>query len=194
MWKWFVSIAVVLIVASLVVTGKYESACEAQKRQDEKNSASIPIPFIQEENNNPKDYAQECKEEAPWWEKLVAWPDGVTALALILTLAAIAAQASLMKEHAGAFEEVAEAAKNNANSAMAGQRAYVATTCYWEVDKLRNTNARFGVILRNVGHLPTTKMRNFIDYQVVEGDVPVTAAIEGTGSQMSSWPSGVCFR
>jgi hypothetical protein len=110
MWKWFVGIAVVLIAASIFVTNQYENACETQKRQTEKNGTSVPIPFVYPENNNPKTYTQECKEETPWWEKLVAWPDGITALALILTLAAIAAQATLMSEHAETFAELAKIA------------------------------------------------------------------------------------
>jgi hypothetical protein len=123
MWKWFVGIAVVLIVASLVITGEYETACETQKRQNEKDGASIHVPFVLPENNQPQNYAEQCKEEAPWWEKLVAWPDGVTALALILTLAAIAAQASLMKEHAEHFEGLARAASDNAGAAKDSAKA-----------------------------------------------------------------------
>jgi hypothetical protein len=46
-----------------------------------------PVPV---DDNSTKEYADECKVEAPWWYRILGWPEGTTVLALILTLVAIA--------------------------------------------------------------------------------------------------------
>jgi hypothetical protein len=96
-------------------------------------------------------------------------------LSLIITATGVAAAIGVLIVYGfqlRAMRESVTAAKQAADAVMAGQRAFVATTAYWALDESHPPNARFGVILRNVGNLPTVKLRNYIDFRIVEGELP----------------------
>jgi hypothetical protein len=89
----------------------------------------------------------------------------------VLVLVIYALQLREMRKATEAANQAANAAQKSTDAAMAGQRAYVATTAYWTLDDAA-THARFGVIMRNVGNLPTRKLRNYIDFVITADDLP----------------------
>jgi hypothetical protein len=129
MWKWLIGIAAALIVASLIVTCHYESSCEQKHHQDHENLRGISEP-VSVNHDTAREYAEECKVDAPWWYRILAWPEGATALALILTLIAITAQAILMREHAGHFEGLAKATSRQADIEEANMSQWVEAEFY----------------------------------------------------------------
>jgi hypothetical protein len=60
---------------------------------------------------NPKQNADQGQASPPWWYKLVAWPEGITAWMLVLTLAAIVWQAWETRRAADATEDAVKASE-----------------------------------------------------------------------------------
>jgi hypothetical protein len=97
---------------------------------------------------------------------------GIGILVGIGVLIVYAFQLSEMRKTSEATRDSVEAAKQAANAAMAGQRAYLSDTAYWAFDDANPPNANFGVSWANVGNMPTKKMRNYIDYKLLKGELP----------------------
>lgn len=101
------------------------------------------------------------------YEKLSLVITSMGVIAAIVVLIVYALQLKEMQKATEAANQSAKAAQQAAEAAMAGQRAYVAAKPYWTPD------ARFGVIFRNVGNLPTRNLRNYINFVITKGDLPV---------------------
>lgn len=80
-----VCIAVVAMPAHNQVISNQTSS---QRQQD---AQKTPTPSVAPITNNQTTayYQQESKDKPQGWQKLIAWPDGITALAIVLTLFAI---------------------------------------------------------------------------------------------------------
>jgi hypothetical protein len=64
----------------------------ARKSQSDAKNPDVPAPPVT--NNQATSYYEQPRENKPQgWHKLVAWPEGITAWAILLTLGAIAWQA-----------------------------------------------------------------------------------------------------
>ncbi len=102
------------------------------------------------------------------------WTLFVITLSVVMSFGVLMIYVFQLKEMRKATEaanQAAQAAKESTEATMAGQRAFVATTAYWAMNEAA-THARFGAILRNVGNLPTIKLRNYIDFVIIDGDLP----------------------
>ena len=83
----------------------YDIKC-AQPSEPTSASASLACTI------NPKQDTDQSQSGPPWWHKLVAWPEGITAWLLVLTLGAIIWQAWETRK-------AAQGAKDGAAAAMA---------------------------------------------------------------------------
>jgi hypothetical protein len=70
---------------------------------------------------------------------------------------------------AQAARDSADAAKKAADAAMAGQRAIVVPTPYWEKDA---GTFNFGVTWTNAGNTTASQMRNHIGHVIIKGELP----------------------
>src|ERR1700678_3340384 len=85
--KLLLAIAVV-IGAVLLVT--YEEHKASQKYQRDCQSRVSAVSPVRNNNNaNGQDECQDPKKYMPWWDVLIAWPEGITVWAILATLGAI---------------------------------------------------------------------------------------------------------
>jgi hypothetical protein len=80
------------------------------RNQNEQNSAGNSLPSASISKSYTSDPTQEeyASGQTPIWRMLLAWPEGVTTLAVLLTLFFIAWQAILMRQTITASEDVAK--------------------------------------------------------------------------------------
>jgi len=111
------------------------------------------------------------------WDNPVAFYAFVLAIftALLALLSLI--QIGLLIRVGKTLRTSADAAKQASEAAMAGQRAYVVPEPYFSLpndpkSRLDARNLKFGVHWTNIGNLPTRNLRNYIDYRILEGELP----------------------
>lgn len=103
LWRWKYIVAVVLICwGAIYVSNQYQYAA----KQCDKEATKIDNLHVWQSRH--AEYTKECTENAardfPRWYSVVRWPDGITILALILTLLVIAEQTGATKRAAEATE------------------------------------------------------------------------------------------
>jgi len=132
-------LGMVLIAGAVVaVTYKDQQARVKYQRECQEHMASIAVPVGKytsggDECKDPKDYM-------PWWDILVAWPEGITTWAIILTLGAISWQAF-------------EARKSTDVARDAVNAAYVSVTfaeAQWKL-MIEEKRARLDLSLQHTG-------------------------------------------
>ena len=142
---------------------------------------------------NPKQNADQGQSGAPWWHKLVAWPEGITAWLLLLTLGAILWQAW----------ETRKAAVATADSANAAYGSVRFAEAQWEMmkDKERariEIKTTDGLNLERIGegfwHLKATiRIRNLGATRAYirhgAGELFVAKSGEETEPQLDTWNS-----
>jgi hypothetical protein len=125
------------------------------------------------------------------WDNPVAFNTFVlaifTALLALLSLIQIGFLIRLGKT----LRSSADAAKQASEAAMAGQRAYVVAEPYFSLpddpkSSLHARNIKFGVHWRNIGNLPTRNLRNYIDYRILDGELPDDFAFPDDASPIFS--------
>src|SRR5436190_7504554 len=77
----------------------------------------------------------------------------------------------------GFLIRIGKAAKHTSEIAMAGQRAFVVPDPYFSApddtqSRLHARDVKFGIRWTNIGNLPTRNLRNYIDYRIVERELP----------------------
>ncbi len=112
--------AITFIIGVLFVAHEQHRATEKYKAHRAEYCATLSASTEQkkaceEEGASAKDYL-------PWWYVLVAWPDGIAAWGLLLTLGAIAWQAVETRRAAGASADSAKAALEQAKIARQALR------------------------------------------------------------------------
>jgi len=108
------------LIAGAIVLMSYEehrSSIEYQ-RECQEHSASIGTTSPKQKAPSAEE-CQDPKDYMPWWYVLVAWPEGVTAWLLILTLGAIVWQAWETRKAAEATKDSANAAYGSVTFAQA---------------------------------------------------------------------------
>jgi hypothetical protein len=76
-------------------------------------------------NQVTSDYEEPRENKPQGWHKLITWPEGITAWALIATLIVFCIQANLMRVHAKEFKQLAKAAADNAKAAKLSAQAVI---------------------------------------------------------------------
>jgi hypothetical protein len=120
--------------------------------------------------------ADQDKSNPPWWYKLLAWPEGITAWLLILTLGAIVWQAWETRKAAIASEVAAAASLKQANHLIASERAWVMAELRFEHSGLfrgddgtafgGQTMASVILSIKNSGPTPAWVYEQFIHLDV----------------------------
>jgi hypothetical protein len=99
---------ILLGIALITVVGV---SCYTDPRyQDKQNSGGddAPITSITKDDASQSSQLAETSRHMPIWRVLISWPEGVTTLAVLLTLFFIAWQAILMRQTVSASEEVSK--------------------------------------------------------------------------------------
>jgi hypothetical protein len=98
----------------------------------------------------PGQNAEQGKSSPPWWHKLLAWPEGITAWLLMFTLGAIIWQAWETRNAVEAGRNAAEAALINAKALINSERPWILVTTIDKPDFLGNHD----VLAVNRGRTP----------------------------------------
>jgi hypothetical protein len=99
MLKWLCGFA---IIASAIVSVAYEQHHAREKYEAKREEACIALAITFEQKYSCAKEAQSRKDYTPWWNVLVAWPEGITTWAIIATGFAIAWQSSETRKSAQA--------------------------------------------------------------------------------------------
>jgi hypothetical protein len=93
--------------------------------QDKQNSADASAPPSTFQNSTtPSAQEAQVSKHVPVWRELIAWPEGVTTLAILLTLFFIAWQALLMRQAGSASEEASKRELRAYLTVVIGQATY----------------------------------------------------------------------
>jgi hypothetical protein len=113
-----------LTVIAMPTQQKPPSKQDAQQSSRDAKQADVPAASIT--NNQATSYYEQPRESKPQgWHKLVAWPEGVTTWAIMLTLGAIVWQAWETRKAANASKLAAEAARDSADAYVTSERPFV---------------------------------------------------------------------
>ncbi|HTB97138.1 MAG TPA: hypothetical protein VK716_09040 [Terracidiphilus sp.] len=144
MRSWLVLIAgIALLTAVILVAGYYQHNDTGSEGYNiECTQASLPSSATASLACKiyPGQNTDQGKPKPPWWHKLLAWPEGITAWLLMLTLAAIIWQAW----------ETRKAAYATADAANAAYRSVAFAEAQWELTKEKE-RARLDVNVKGVG-------------------------------------------
>jgi hypothetical protein len=149
MLKWLAIFAGVvgLVVAVVLMTCKYQRAREDQERNPAE--LSLPAAVSPSEDSDGAKQNRKCTPQTPCWYILLAWPQGITVWAVILTFAVIGWQADETRK-------AAEAARDGIRLQEAEMRPWV--IAHMEQSKrsclLDSGNVRFTWMVKNVGKSP----------------------------------------
>lgn len=113
MWKWKWAFLFVFI-ASAIVAMAYEQHYAREKYHAQSEADCIALSVSPEEKHSCAKEAQSRKDYAPWGYVLVAWPEGITTWAIIVTFVFIGWQA----------DETRKAAKAAADSVLVQEVQY----------------------------------------------------------------------
>jgi hypothetical protein len=108
MRKWLAIFAgvSVLVIAVVLMTCQYQTAGKEQKTASQK--PSLPAASPPPHDGNSARQSCDCAPKTPCWFILLAWPEGLTAWAVILTFAVIGWQADETRKSAKATEKSVE--------------------------------------------------------------------------------------
>ena len=112
-----------VFVAICTVSAQQQSISKEHEKGDADNKAPTVIAV----NNNScgcEDHP-EAGKRPKWWYKFVAWPEGITAWALIISVGVIAYQTRETRRAAQAAENSATAAEQSSKAQMDADRAWV---------------------------------------------------------------------
>lgn len=185
--------------AIVFVAYKQHRAAEEYEAAREKRCAST-FPALWEakqqeackyERDNPGNYL-------PWGYVLLAWPEGITAWAIILTFLVIGWQTAQTRRAAEATEDAAKAALLNAQAVINAERARL----LFEVEKERDQKmpgiAIFTIYAVNHGRTPAELARIKGPVETVCGDIydlpiPLRTNIAKLPDKWHVMPNEKCF-
>jgi hypothetical protein len=160
-FKWLAVAALVSGAIVLLTFTEHQSSIKYQRQFQEHSAADAASSpeqniFIADECQDPKNYM-------PWWYPLMAWPEGITAWALIATGFAIAWQSYETRQSA-------QAARKQAEHMIASERAWltIRSSMAGYVPKHYDDQWRFWWIIDNTGDTPARIVETQCLYEIVK--------------------------
>lgn len=155
-WKW--PFLLVLFTGAIIAVA-YEQHHASEKYQAQREADCIDLSVSPAEDDSCAKDAQNRKDYAPWWSVLVAWPEGITTWAIILTFAVIGWQADETRK-------AAEAGLLNAQALINSERP-------WVLVKVEPSKGIFGfdgfdIIAVNRGRTPAFIVSYTFDCLIVD--------------------------
>jgi hypothetical protein len=116
----------ILAFAVPTMPGQQKPAGQQDAGKSQRDTKQADVPATPITNNQATSYYEQPREHKPQgWHKLVAWPEGITAWAIMLTLGAIIWQAWETRKAAEAAAKGANAAKDGVAVSMNAERAWI---------------------------------------------------------------------
>ena len=161
------TVLVVIIGVSCYTDSSY------QDKQDGTGNSSSSVNVAQNETSHSSQETQTTKHPPRGWRKLFVWPEGVAALAIVLTLLFIAWQAMLMRQTILSSED----------SSKRELRAYLAVVIGPAFFQDRQTNTVFEAdpLLINTGRTPAHKINFTVRAAIKPHPLPSNADLPETG-------------
>jgi hypothetical protein len=156
MLRWLTMIVGTILIGTVILVARYDKinstegkGCDINCTQSSDPSAAVGSLVCTAEHRQK---AKSGEYDPPWWHVFFAWPEGITALLIMLTLAAIIWQAWETRKAAEAGLESARAALLSAHASVNAERAQL----LFIVKKisLRMGRAEFEIWVKNFGRTP----------------------------------------
>jgi len=154
----------ILALAAVLITIIAVSCNTNPPKQRKQHNCCNISPSPSEDKANQAHQDAQAPEGPPGWRGLVAWPEGVTALAVITSLFFIGWQALKTHHAADAAKLSAKAAENSATAMINGERAWVMAEVKFPLGagplsfsggiNDGSTITDFEVVVKNVGRTP----------------------------------------
>ena len=117
MWKRLALLVALCVIVAIVLMARFDKNYDApSKGYDAECVQASELPSAPASlacKINPIQDADQGKSSAPWWHKLMTWPEGITAWLLLLTLGAIIWQAWETRKAAAATEDAVKASRDS---------------------------------------------------------------------------------
>jgi hypothetical protein len=144
MLKWLTVFGSTILIGAVILVVRYDEIHRTEGKgydikcaQSREPSATVNSLICTAEHSQE---TQSSESGPPWWHVFFTWPEGITALALIATLAVFCIQANLMRVHAKEFKELAKAAADNAKAAKLSAQSVIDAERPWLVVQFVQTN------------------------------------------------------
>lgn len=177
MWKSYLPLGI-LAVLIVAIMGMAAHAYPSSEAQNKSAAQAAVLAWVAEHNTSQGTHDAGNAQQPPFWREVIAWPDGVTALALIFTLICIAWQATLMRISVGNAEE---ASKREL-------RAYLTVIIGAAQPQIRRPDAEGGdlrfetrPIVKNTGHTPAKNIRCLARAAILPVPLPRTKHLPEEG-------------
>jgi hypothetical protein len=116
----------VLAFAVPTMPGQQKPTGQQDARKSQHDTKQTDAPAAPVTNNQATSYYEQPRENKPQgWQKFVAWPEGITAWAIMFTLGAIIWQAWETRKASEAAAEGANAAKDGVAISLNAERAWI---------------------------------------------------------------------
>jgi len=103
------TLAVFVVVVAVSAVELMAAQKKTAPKENARESSQLPTTINQTNNCISTQQKEPSADSVEGWHKLITWPEGITAWALILTLGAITWQACLMRIHASHLDKLASA-------------------------------------------------------------------------------------
>lgn len=161
MLKWLTVLGSSFLVLAVVLVAGYDKAHDTEEKgydikctpSSEPSATTGSIVCTAEHSQK----AKSGQRDSLWWHIFIAWPEGITTLAIIATGFVIAWQAVATQQAANAGKTAAESAKDSAIAARKSAEAVFAAERPWLVEsigQLGNSKYIWIVSMRNTGNTP----------------------------------------
>lgn len=143
-----------LICLAVLSAAHQQNPSHNQERPTEPASGAGVAPNLPANKPQPKQERSKGSEKMDWFYELIRWPEGITALAIILTLGAIVWQAVETRRAADGAKQAAEAALLNAQAVVNSERARLYFVVDKKMDSAKHGVAIFTIYAINNGRTP----------------------------------------
>lgn len=118
-------LAILAVIWTFAIPAMATQNHDSSDNNDQNSQKVMPPPSSIASNQTTTYYQQSADDKPKGWHKFIAWPEGITAWAIIFTLGAIVWQAKATSNSAKAAEKSAEAARANTLAMIRAQRAWL---------------------------------------------------------------------
>jgi hypothetical protein len=154
--RW-VAVGLVIFGAIVFVAYKEHAASQEYEREREGRCESV-FALYPEKQDACKHERDSPSDHLPWWYVLVAWPEGITTWAIILTFVVIGWQSRETRKAAEAAKVSAEAATLNATTLVSAERAWVQVEMAKEIEWVKAQGGEVSIliwpVIKNYGRTP----------------------------------------
>jgi hypothetical protein len=200
--------ALLLAFAVPTMPGQQKASGQQDARKSQRDAKTADFPASPVTNNQATSYYEQPRDNKPQgWHKLVAWPEGITAWLLMLTLGAIIWQSSETRRSANAAKKAAKAALLSARSLINIERPWVVVTAksygHWRFQFEATNRGKSPAEIIAIGsdwqivrgghdgRTPRYKMRNAMYPRMVfPGDAPYHCGVCNVGDILAARPDG----